>query len=81
MTVDNLDERVGVAMHQLPVETLAAIRRGGHIATSLIGQTADLPVPLCIRATLRSDPIRGPAIIMIAEISIRSCECAARCTN
>jgi len=49
MTVDNLDERVGVAMHQLPVETLAAIRRGGHTATSLIGQTADLPVPLCIR--------------------------------
>lgn len=48
MTVDNLDERVGVAMHQLPVETLAAIRRGGHMATSLIGQTADLPVPLCI---------------------------------
>jgi hypothetical protein len=42
MTVDNLDERVGVAMHQLPVETLAAIRRGGHTATSLIGQTADL---------------------------------------
>ena len=63
MTVDNLDERVGVAMHQLPVETLAAIRRGGHMATSLIGETADLPVPLCIRATLRSDPIRGPAII------------------
>ena len=45
MTVDNLDERVGVAMHQLPVETLAAIRGGRHTATSPIGQTADLPVP------------------------------------
>jgi len=53
MTVDDLDERVGVAMHQLPVGTLAAISRGGHTTTSLIEQTADLPVPLSIRATFR----------------------------
>jgi hypothetical protein len=44
LQVDGMDERVGVAMHHLPVGPVAAINLGDAQRPVLVGQAADLPV-------------------------------------